>query len=291
MSPDPSASNSPSLAVLQRHFTTYSDMTFFATGGMGTVYKAVHTSLDRLVAIKLLTHPSAADTGFRKSFEQEAHIMTELNHAHLASIYDYGEVEGYLYIVMQFIDGRTLHQAAHRKPVIPHESSLLVSKISRALSAAHDLGIIHGDIKPANIIIDPALNPVVVDFGLAHHLDDSSVEDKGVFGTPGYIAPELLAPPYQANPRTDIFSLGVILHELLTGKMPQEPYLPPSYFVEVDPRYDLIVMKALHPSPRHRYPNATSFASDLEKVLSGKALSESSLLETPADLHFSQYRS
>ena len=265
---------------LQLQLTAYDSVKLLAMGGMGAVFKARQITLDRPVAIKVLTHECASSLQFRQIFKCEAQVMAKLNHPNLASIYDYGEVNGMLYIVMQYIEGRSLHDAANGRAVAQNEAASLIATISRALHHAHKAGILHRDIKPANILIDSKVNPVVVDFGLAHHSDDSTLKGNTVFGTPGYTAPEVLSPPYKADQRADVFSLGVLLHELLTGALPESPYQPPSRFGNGDPRYDAVCTRALHPCAAMRYPDAESLATDLEKILAGKELSTSSLLVT-----------
>ncbi|BDS06190.1 hypothetical protein NT6N_12300 [Oceaniferula spumae] len=274
--------SSPTAEDIQSYLPAYDRLELLAVGGMGAVYKARQISLDRPVAIKVLTHACSTALQFRQIFKCEAQVMAKLNHPNLVSIYDYGEANGLLYIVMQFVEGRSLHDAAHGKSVAPQESAALVSKISKALSHAHNAGILHRDIKPANILVDSKINPVVVDFGLAHHSHESTMKGQTVFGTAGYTAPEVLEPPYSADQRADIFSLGVLLHELLTGQMPQSPYVAPSGLAAVDPRYDAVVMRAIHPNPAKRYNNCEAFAADLDRIVAGKELSLSPLLLTPA---------
>lgn len=276
------ANASPSPEEIQSYLPAYDSLELLATGGMGAVYKARQVSLDRPVAIKVLTHACATSLQFRQIFKCEARVMAKLNHPNLVSIFDYGEANGLLYIVMQYVHGRSLHDAAHGKPVAPLESAALISKLGKALSTAHSSGILHRDLKPANILIDAEINPVVVDFGLAHQSDESTMKGETVFGTPGYTAPEVLAPPYRADQRADVFSLGVLLHELLTGQMPQSPYLPPSSLASVDPRYDSVVMRAIHPETARRYPTAEALAVDLDKIIADQELSETPLLLTPA---------
>lgn len=275
------ANTSPSPGELQSHLTSYDSIQLLAVGGMGAVYKARQISLDRPVAIKVLTHACSASMQFRQIFKCEAQVMAKLNHPHLASIFDYGEVNGMLYIVMQFVEGRSLHEAANGRAVAQNEAAALISSISKALSHAHASGILHRDIKPANILIDSKLCPIVVDFGLAHHAHESTMKGETVFGTPGYTAPEVLAPPYSADQRADVFSLGILFHELLTGQLPQSPYLPPSRLAPVDQRYDSVVMRAIHPTPALRYTSTEALAEDLDKILSGKELAASPLLLTP----------
>ncbi|MBT8044775.1 MAG: serine/threonine protein kinase [Verrucomicrobiae bacterium] len=278
----PVAITSPSPGELHAHLSAYDSIELLAVGGMGAVYKARQISLDRTVAIKVLTHTCAASMQFRQIFKCEAQVMAKLNHPNLVSIYDYGEVNGMLYIVMQFVEGRSLHEAANGRAVAQNESATLISKTCKALEHAHSAGILHRDIKPANILIDSKLTPVVVDFGLAHHAHESTMKGETVFGTPGYTAPEVLVPPYSADQRADVFSLGVLFHQLLTGQLPQTPYLPPSRLAPVDQRYDAIVMRAIHPTRAMRYSSCEAMACDLDKILSGKELTASPLLLTPA---------
>lgn len=266
---------------LQLHLPSYDSIEMLAMGGMGAVFKARQITLDRPVAIKVLTHACASSLQFRQIFKCEAQVMAKLNHPNLASIYDYGEVNGMLYIVMQYVEGRSLHQAACGRAVAQDEAASLIATVSRALHHAHKAGILHRDIKPANILIDARVRPMVVDFGLAHHAEDTTLKGDTVFGTPGYTAPEVLAPPYKADQRADVYSLGVLFHELLTGAPPRSPYLPPSHSAKVDPRYDTACMKALHPCAAMRYADAESFAVDLEKTLAGEELSTSSLMTVP----------
>jgi len=276
------ASTSLTPEELQSHFTSYDSIQMLAMGGMGAVYRARQVSLDRPVAIKVLTQACSTSPQFRQIFQCEAKVMAKLNHPNLASIYDYGEVNGMLYIVMQLVEGRSLHDATNGRSVQQHEAAALISKISKALGHAHDSGILHRDIKPANILIDSKVDPVVVDFGLAHHSHESTMKGKTVFGTPGYTAPEVLVPPYRADQRADIFSLGVLFHELLTGQLPQKPYLPPSRLANIDIRYDSVVMRAIHPTPDLRYSSTAALSEDLDNILTGKALTTSPLLLTPA---------
>ena len=275
------ANTSPSPGELQSHLTSYDSIKLLAVGGMGAVYKARQISLNRPVAIKVLTHACSASMQFRQIFKCEAQVMAKLNHPNLVSIYDYGEVNGMLYIVMQFVEGKSLHEAANGRAVAQNEAATLISSISTALGHAHASGILHRDIKPANILIDSKLSPVVVDFGLAHHAQESTMKGETVFGTPGYTAPEVLVPPYRADQRADVFSLGVLFHELLTGQLPQSPYLPPSRLAPVDQRYDAVVMRAIHPTPALRYTSTLALAEDLDEILSGKELTASPLLLTP----------
>lgn len=248
--------------------TSYDDFELLATGGMGAVYKARQKSLDRDVAIKVLTHACSFSLQFRLIFKQEAKIMAKLRDPSIVSIYDYGEINGMLYIVMQFIEGRSLHEAAHQKQVKHQEAALLITKIAKALSHAHKNGILHRDIKPANIIIRRDATPVLIDLGLAHYSDSDTMKGGSVFGTEGYTAPEVLIPPYQADQRAEVFSLGALFYELLTGKLPETPFISPSKIAHVDARYDELIIKATQAKPSDRHDTARSFSEDLQRALS-----------------------
>lgn len=275
----------PLAEELQLHLSGkgYDGLELLATGGMGAIYRARQISLDRPVAIKVLTHSCSLSLQFRQLIKTEAKLMAKLNHPNIASIYDYGEVNGMLYIVMRYAEGRTLFDAANGRPIQQAEAAKTIATIARALDYAHGLGILHRDIKPANIIIDHDMEPTIVDFGLAHHSSESTIKGDTVYGTPGYTAPEVIEPPYRADQRADIFSLGALFHELLTGAVPGTPYRAASTMTEVDPRYDIVVMRAINPNPKLRYARASELADDLETILSDKSLSSSALLhDAPA---------
>ncbi|MGB0992382.1 MAG: serine/threonine-protein kinase [Akkermansiaceae bacterium] len=280
MEPNP-PDMAPAAESLQSMLSGYDQIEMIALGGMGAVYRARQVSLDRPVAIKVLTHACASSPQFREIFQAEAKVMAKLNHPNLVSIYDYGDVQGMLFIVMEFVEGRSLYEAAHGQVVKQEEAAKLVSTLAKSLSHAHHAGILHRDIKPANILIDANVRPVIVDFGLAHQSDESTAKGETVFGTPGYTAPEVLTPPYRADQRADIFALGVLLHELLTGETPRTPYIPPSQLAPVDPRYDAVVTRAIQPQAALRHSLAEELASDLDTILSGKELRATSLLLTP----------
>ena len=252
---------------LEISLPSYDTFDLIAVGGMGAVYKARQKSLDRDVAIKVLTHACSFSLQFRLIFKQEAKIMAKLRDPSIVTIYDYGEVNGMLYIVMQFIEGRSLHEVAHEKQVKHEEAALLITKIAKALSHAHNNGIIHRDIKPANIIIRRDATPVLIDLGLAHYSDSDTLKGGSVFGTEGYTAPEVLTPPYKADQRAEIFSLGVLFYELLTGKLPERPIVSPSKVAKVDSRYDVLITKATELKPTDRHESALAFSEDLQQSL------------------------
>ncbi len=254
----------PTLEELAHLFPAYELEAFIAQGGMGAVYKARQKSLDRSVAIKILPREFGDDPQFRSSFEAEAKAMARLNHPNLISVYDFGDIEGMLYIIMEFVQGKALYYSAHNKAIDPAVALDLVSTISRGLAHAHRGGIIHRDIKPANILLDTDAKPKIGDFGLAHPVDRG--KDEGlVFGTPGYTAPEIFQDGSQVDQRSDIFSVGALLYELLCGHHPEAH--SHSMTTGIDPRIDTILKKATNPDPNLRYPDVDTLADDLDALI------------------------
>jgi serine/threonine protein kinase len=260
----------PDATDLAPHFSAYEIQGLIASGGMGAVYCAVQKSLDRTVAIKILPVEFGKDEVFRAAFEAEAKAMARLNHPNLIGVYDFGEVNGMLYIVMEFVPGKSLYHSAYGVAIDPSEVVRLVSCICHGLAHAHENGIIHRDIKPSNILLDLNAQPKIGDFGLARPVELKVDDTNEIFGTPHYTAPEVVADPHSVDFRADIFSVGVLLHELLTGKLPAVDPRSASVISHCDPRFDAIVSRATQPSPANRYASATELASDLLQL--GQAL-------------------
>lgn len=247
-------------------FPNYQILSLIAKGGMGSVYHAIQTSLEREIAVKILPVEFGKDPEFCKGFEAEAKAMAKLNHPNLISVYDFGEVDGMLFIAMEYVPGQSLHDACNGCAVDPAEVIRLMTGICQGLAHAHGHGILHRDIKPGNILLDSSRQPKVGDFGLARPLDVQVQDGETIFGTPGYTAPEVLEHPLTVDQRADIFSLGVLLHELLTGQLPDSDPRPPSAISQCDPRFDAVVRRATHPSPTQRYPSASEMADALQKI-------------------------
>lgn len=254
----------PTLEELVPLFPAYEIEAFIAQGGMGAVYKARQKSLDRPVAIKILPSEFGADPQFRASFEAEAKAMARLNHPNLISVYDFGDIEGMLYIVMEFVHGKALYYSSHNKAIDPSVALNIVSTVCRGLAHAHRGGIIHRDIKPANILLDTDARPKIGDFGLAHAVDRN--EDNGlVFGTPGYTAPEIYRQDPNVDERSDIFSVGALLYELISGKPPGKDTYNMS--TGTDSRIDIIIKKATNPDPELRYADVDKLADELDTLI------------------------
>lgn len=253
----------PELASLAPLFPGYEFEGLIATGGMGAVYKAVQLSLDRPVAIKILPPEFGQDALFRANFEAEAKAMARLNHPSLIGVYDFGEVAGMLFIVMEFVLGQTLYHSAHGIAIAPETAASIVADVCIGLAHAHEHGFLHRDIKPANILLDQQARPKIGDFGLSRPIGTAVMAGEGIFGTPNYTAPEVLLHPQQVDARADIFSVGVVLHELLTGQLPANDTRPASVISGCDARFDAIIRRATNPVPELRYPSASYMAKDL----------------------------
>lgn len=264
----PSAFNAPHVDALAPLFPGYEIHSLIATGGMGAVYQAVQKSLDRVVAIKILPQEFSKDASFCAGFEAEAKAMARLNHPNLISVYDFGEVNGMLFIIMEYVPGQSLFHSSHGIAIDPGEVIRLVSSICSGLAHAHENGIIHRDIKPSNILLDLSAQPKIGDFGLARPVERKDQEGEEIFGTPHYTAPEVLSSPQSVGFRADIFSVGVLLHELLTGKLPADDMRPASVISHCDLRFDAIIRRATNLQPELRYSDATEIIKELRMISS-----------------------
>ena len=256
----------PDTADLAPLFPGYEFVGLIATGGMGAVYCATQKSLDRKVAIKILPREFSNDAAFCAGFEAEAKAMARLNHPNLIGVYDFGEVSGMLYIIMEFVPGKSLFHSSHGRTIDPAEVVKLITGICHGLDHAHTHGILHRDIKPSNVLLDTNARPKIGDFGLARPIGRKSGDGEEIFGTPHYTAPEVCDAPATVDHRADIFSVGVILHELLTGRLPADDPRPASLIVPCDARIDAIIRRATDPLPIRRYASALELAKDLAAI-------------------------
>lgn len=256
----------PEASELAPLFPGYEIEGLIATGGMGAVYCAVQKSLDRTVAIKILPQEFSNDAAFCAGFEAEAKAMARLNHPNLIGVYDFGEVNGMLYIIMEYVPGQSLFHSSHGQAIDPGEVIRLVTGICNGLAHAHQHGIVHRDIKPSNILLDLNAQPKIGDFGLARPVERQVEDGEEIFGTPHYTAPEVVTPPHAVDWRADIFSVGVMLHELLTGRLPAEDPRPASVIIRCDPRFDAIIRRATDPLPDRRYSNAQEISNELQAI-------------------------
>jgi serine/threonine protein kinase len=250
-------------------------------GGMGAVYQARQKKLDRLVALKIIRPEGAADPAFAERFMREARTLARLSHPGIVAIHDFGEVENAVpgdgrqyYFVMEYVDGANLRQLMEDCKLNAEQAFEIVPQICDALQFAHDEGVVHRDIKPENILVDTKGRVKIADFGLAK-LATRSPEDftltatHQVMGTPRYMAPEQMAGSNSVDHRADIYSLGVVLYEMLTGEVPMGQFAPPSQKAAVDARLDDVVMRALASEPERRFQQASELKSDVDQISSG----------------------
>lgn len=236
-------------------------------GGMGVVYKARQKSLNRFVALKLLAPERANDPQFAARFEKEAHALAALNHPNIVAVYDFGRASGFYYLMMEYVDGVNLRQLLQTKQLTPKEALSIVPPVCEALQCAHDNGIVHCDIKPENLLIDKNGVVKIADFGIAKIVEASGECEAyaSLAGTPDYAAPEQINGT--ADHRSDIYSLGVVLYEMLTGERPKEHIEAPSKRVQVDLRIDEVVLKALQKRPELRFSTAADLRHSIEALV------------------------
>ncbi|MCI0341291.1 MAG: serine/threonine protein kinase [Planctomycetales bacterium] len=241
-------------------------------GGMGVVYKAVQESLDRIVALKILPPSLGRDPQFRERFEREARSLATLSHPNVVSIIDRGVEEGLHFIVMEYVDGVNLRQVLSAGGLSTAEALTIVPKLCAGLAYAHERGIVHRDVKPENILLDRSGNVKIADFGLSRIV--GNLESRGritgtqvVMGTYDYMAPEQRERSRDVDHRADLYSLGVVVYEMLTGELPIGRFPPPSRRrPEVDARLDDVVLRTLEKDPARRFQRASEIASEVERI-------------------------
>jgi predicted Ser/Thr protein kinase len=240
-------------------------------GGMGVVYKARQIELDRVVALKVLSPRLAADPEFPRRFNREAQALATLDHANIVRIHDVGREGDLYFIVMEYADGANLRDLLVQKKLTPEQALRVVPQLCDALEYAHSRGVIHRDIKPENIILTRSGVAKIADFGLAkivktENVESSITQTNVVMGTADYMAPEQRDKTKAADHRADIYSLGVVFYELLTGELPVGRFDPPSRRRQVDARLDDVVLKALEKDPDRRYQRASHLGRDVDRI-------------------------
>lgn len=302
----------PTPADLAPHFPNLEILELVGRGGMGIVYKARQKDLDRLVALKVLSPKIGQDPAFADRFTREARAMAMLSHPHVVTVYDFGKIssslapsgsgaaseDGLYYFFMEFVDGLNLRQLLDFGKLAPEEALAIVPQICDALQYAHDAGVVHRDIKPENILLDKAGRVKIADFGLAKLMRRAQTEaGEGdavsvtadvspcsstltavgqVMGTPNYMAPEQFEHPKDVDRRADIYSLGVVFYQMLTGELPIGRFAPPSKKVQIDVRLDEVVLRALEQEPEHRYQQASEIKTRLESIVTTPLASSAS---------------
>src|ERR1039458_935054 len=223
----------PGLEEVARLFPQLEILALIGKGGMGAVYQARQPALDRLVALKILPPQAAGGPGFAERFNREARALARLNHPNIVGVYEFGQAGGSPFFIMEFVDGLNLRQLEQAGQLSPREALQIVPQICEALQFAHDEGIVHRDIKPENILVDKKGRVKIADFGIAKIIGGeeagAGVRRHGAaIGTPHYMTPEQGEKPQTVDHRADIFSLGVVFYEMLTGQLPLGRFAPPS---------------------------------------------------------------
>lgn len=263
----------PSVPRLQEALPAYEVLDLLGAGGMGAVYKARQKSLKRLVAIKILPVGMGEDEfQFVERFRNEAQTLAQMNHPAIVGVYDFGETpDGLLYFVMEFVDGTDVHQMIHANGKLSAEHALAITAhVCDALAYAHRNGVIHRDIKPANILINREGHVKVADFGLAkmHNPEQARglTMSNMAMGTPDYAAPEVFKDVATVDHRADLYAVGVMLYQMLTGEVPRGFFKLPSE-QGADPRFDAIIVKAMEASRDDRYQSALEVRHALDDIL------------------------
>jgi tRNA A-37 threonylcarbamoyl transferase component Bud32 len=262
-------------AELADQFPQLEILELLGQGGMGAVYKARQKQLDRLVALKILPPQIDETEAFAERFTREAQSLAKLNHPRIVSVHDFGHTEaGLYYFIMEFVDGTDLRRVIQAGELSSAEALAIIPQICEALQYAHEEGIVHRDIKPENILLNKKGQVRIADFGLAKLLDRPATTYTLTragqrMGTPHYMAPEQIEHPGQVDHRADIYSLGVVFYEMLTGELPLGRFAPPSQKVQVDVRLDQVVLHSLEKEPERRYQHASEVKTDVEAISSG----------------------
>jgi serine/threonine-protein kinase len=280
----------PGVTALPATLGDYELVEEIGRGGMGVVYRAEQKSLGRTVAIKMLLRRDLASSADLARFRSEAEAAARLDHPGIVPIFEVGEVDGLPFYSMRFIEGTTLARQLAAGPLPPRESAAILARVADAVQAAHDRGVLHRDLKPSNILIDASGRPHVSDFGLAKRLeDDASVTHTGaILGTPCYMSPEQAAGSRgDVGPTSDVWSLGAILYQTLTGRPPfqasspmdtllavleTDPPAPRTVAAGVDRDLEMIALKSLQKPQELRYASAGGLAADLRAFLAGETI-------------------
>ncbi|MEM7010127.1 MAG: serine/threonine-protein kinase [Verrucomicrobiota bacterium] len=268
----------PPLAHLAHLLEGYEIQQLLGRGGMGAVYRGLQSSLNRSVAIKILpAELTDEDESFIDRFRREGEAMAALSHPNIVTIHDFGETDAdHCYLIMEFVDGLDLHQLIQRGELNQQRSLEIVSKVCDALEYAHRQGYVHRDLKPANILISKDGEVKLCDFGLAKVVapeeanaapQPTLTQIGSIMGTPDYSSPEQLD-GREVDHRADLYSLGVIVYEMLTGEIPRGVFVPPSEKTGVDERLDQLVRKAMMSEISQRYQSATEIRTEVASIQS-----------------------
>jgi serine/threonine-protein kinase len=287
--PAPTLPAAPAVDVNEppRMFGDFELIRELGRGGMGVVYEARQGSLNRTVALKMVLRGDLASADDRARFRAEAEAAARLVHSNIVQVYEVGDLAGQPYFAMQYVPGATLARRLAEGPLPPREAAQLIAAVARGVDHAHQNGVLHRDLKPANVLLTADGTPKITDFGLAKLIDavGSLTQTGAIVGTPSYMAPEQARAEKQLTPAADVYALGAILYECLTGRPPfqaataldtlmlvleQDP-VPPRLLNPGVPRdLETVCLKCLEKSPDRRYPSAAALAADLEAFVGGE---------------------
>jgi serine/threonine-protein kinase len=270
--------------LLGRRFGVYDLVEVLGRGGMGMVFRAVHSRLNEPRAVKVLSPQLAQDETFRRRFRREAFIPSELGHPNIIVVYDAAEHEGFPYLAMELVVGVSLRQLIEAEgPLAPERAVGLLGQLADALDFAHGHGIVHRDLKPSNVMVGPDDHATLLDFGSAKGLTGVSLTPAGlIVGTPDYMAPEVLTGATTSSPSVDQYGLGLLAYEMLTGALPfvEPPSIIESLSVKLTPPLrarsfrpelprmaDVVLLRQLDQDPEQRYPTCRAFVEALIEVL------------------------
>jgi serine/threonine protein kinase len=262
----------PSIAEIAAAFPQLQEISLIGQGGMGFVYKARQPGLDRTIALKILAPALSGDPAFSERFAREARTLGKLHHPNIVTIFEHGESKGYFYLMMEYVDGVNLRQAMRAGRFAPEQALAIVPGICDALQTAHEQGVWHRDIKPENILLDREGRVKIADFGIARIVGDPQRDftltmTGNALGSAAYMAPEQHEKPHDVDHRADIYSLGVVIYEMLTGELPLGRFPAPSQRAAVDARIDEIVLKTLEKERDMRQQSATEVKTDVHRAL------------------------
>ncbi len=272
--PATATSEIPSIERISKAFPQLEILELIGRGGMGFVFKARQPHLDRFVALKLLPDKLAKDPQFAERFNREGRVLAKLNHPNIVSVFDFGQTGGFYYLTMEYVDGVNLRQAMRAGRFSPAEALSIVPKVCEALQYAHEQGILHRDIKPENILLDAKGRVKIADFGIAKLVGEDQpnitlTNTGAALGTPHYMAPEQLEKPATVDHRADIYSLGVVFYEMLTGELPIGRFAAPSAKTPVNTTVDDVVFRTLEKDRERRFQSAGEMKTQVEHLGAG----------------------
>ncbi|MCE9636062.1 MAG: serine/threonine protein kinase [Planctomycetes bacterium] len=270
---DPGAAPPPDVPAdqVQRRFPAYDVVGTIGRGGMGVVFRARQRALDREVALKVLPGGPSRPSGFTERFEREARALARLQHPGIVQVFDFGtSSDGWCYLAMELVEGTNLRSALAERRLAPKEALAIVPQICDALQYAHDHGVVHRDVKPENVLLSKDGRVKIADFGLAKLVEDArgaSLTQTGhSMGTPMYMAPEQIERPGDVDHRADIYSLGVVFYEMLTGELPIGRFAAPSAKSDVDARIDAIVLRTLEKERSARFQRVADVKTRIDEA-------------------------